>query len=83
MSISASSQVELIPRKIIFGNPDKANVQVSKDGKYISYLSNRDGVLNIFVSPTRNNSFEFHIQHILARCLEASYTWLYTVEMLR
>ena len=54
MNIFASSHVELIPRKIIFGNPDKANVQISKNGKYISYLSNKDGVLNVFVSPIDN-----------------------------
>ena len=44
----------LIPRKVIFGNPDKANVQISNDGKYISYLSSKDGVLNIFVGEVSN-----------------------------
>jgi hypothetical protein len=28
----------LIPRKLIFGNPDKAFVQISPDGARISYL---------------------------------------------
>jgi dipeptidyl aminopeptidase/acylaminoacyl peptidase len=40
----------LIPRQVIFGNPDKANVQISKDGNFISYLSSKDGALNIFVA---------------------------------
>jgi dipeptidyl aminopeptidase/acylaminoacyl peptidase len=50
-NISANSDDKLIPRKIIFGNPDKANVQISKDGKYISYLSDKAGILNVFIAP--------------------------------
>ena len=51
INVFANSDDKLIPRKIIFGNPDKANVQISNDGKYISYLSNKSGVLNIFIAP--------------------------------
>ena len=58
-SISASSDDKLIPRKIIFGNPDKTNVQISKDGKYISYLSDKAGILNVFITPINdiNNAY--------------------------
>lgn len=44
----------LIPRKVLFGNPDKTGVQLSPDGQYISYLAAKDGVLNIFIAPTDN-----------------------------
>lgn len=43
--------VPLIPRKVLFGNPDRANVRVSPDGAYISFLAPRDGVLNVWVAP--------------------------------
>src|SRR3546814_10257316 len=30
--------VELIPRDALFGNPERANVQLSPDGKYLSWI---------------------------------------------
>jgi dipeptidyl aminopeptidase/acylaminoacyl peptidase len=45
------NQVPILPRKVLMGNPDKANVRLSPDGKYISYLAPHDGVLNIHVAP--------------------------------
>ena len=39
----------LIPRAAIFGNPERAAAQISPDGKYISFLAPRDGVLNVWV----------------------------------
>lgn len=45
---------KLIPRKILFSNPDKTNVQISKDGTYVSYLAPYQGVLNIFVADSDN-----------------------------
>jgi len=41
----------LIPREILFGNPDKASVQISPDGRRIAYLAPVDGVLNVWVGP--------------------------------
>jgi dipeptidyl aminopeptidase/acylaminoacyl peptidase len=46
-----ATPVELIPRKLIFGNPERAQVQISPDGKYVSYLAPRDGVMNVYVAP--------------------------------
>ncbi|MEE4195278.1 MAG: S9 family peptidase, partial [Anaerolineae bacterium] len=45
------TNIPLIPRKTFFGNPDKANVKISPDGAYISYIAPRDGVLNVWVAP--------------------------------
>ena len=39
----------LIPRSVIFGNPERAAGQISPDGKYVSFLAPRDGVMNIWV----------------------------------
>ncbi len=41
----------LIPREILFGNPERTMARISPDGKMISYLASRDGVLNVFVAP--------------------------------
>ena len=40
----------LIPRKILFGNPDKVSVKISPDGQRISYISERAGVPNVYVA---------------------------------
>ena len=39
----------LIPREVLFGNPDKAGPQISPDGKRMAYLAPDDGVLNVWV----------------------------------
>ncbi|HOE45270.1 MAG TPA: hypothetical protein PLY65_00200 [Methanothrix soehngenii] len=36
----------LIPRQILFGNPDKTSVKISPDGSRKSYLAPVNGVLN-------------------------------------
>jgi dipeptidyl aminopeptidase/acylaminoacyl peptidase len=41
----------LIDRKIFFGNPDKAAVKLSPDGKQISFIAPVNGVMNVFVGP--------------------------------
>ena len=42
---------QLIPRRLIFGNPDRSQVQISPDGRHVSFLASRDGVMNVFVAP--------------------------------
>jgi dipeptidyl aminopeptidase/acylaminoacyl peptidase len=40
----------MIPREVLFGNPEKASPQISPDGKRLAYLApNADGVLNVWV----------------------------------
>src|SRR6187455_3081548 len=43
--------VPLIPRQILFGNPEKAAARISPDGKRLAYLAPVDGVLNVWVGP--------------------------------
>ncbi|MEL6878212.1 MAG: S9 family peptidase [Pseudomonadota bacterium] len=44
----------LIPRDALFGNPTKAQGRISPDGKYLSWLAPKDGVLNIWMAPRDN-----------------------------
>src|SRR5215475_893055 len=41
----------LVPRSVLFGNPERAAVQISPDGKHLSWLAPVDGVLNVWVAP--------------------------------
>jgi dipeptidyl aminopeptidase/acylaminoacyl peptidase len=40
----------MIPREVLFGNPERAAARISPDGKRLAYLApNKDGVLNVWV----------------------------------
>jgi dipeptidyl aminopeptidase/acylaminoacyl peptidase len=41
----------LIPRELFFGNPERSSVQISSDGKHLSWLAPKDGVMNVWVAP--------------------------------
>ncbi|MDW8262958.1 MAG: hypothetical protein RMJ35_10580, partial [Phycisphaerales bacterium] len=49
--VLAEDRVPLIPRDILFGNPDKAQTRLSPDGRWISFLAPVNGVLNVWVAP--------------------------------
>ncbi|MEH2407091.1 hypothetical protein [Nostoc sp.] len=38
-SAQAPSLPPLIPREILFGNPEKTSPQLSPDGKYLAYIA--------------------------------------------
>jgi dipeptidyl aminopeptidase/acylaminoacyl peptidase len=42
---------ELIPRKTLFGNPERAAPMISPDGRLIAFTAARDGVMNLWVAP--------------------------------
>ncbi len=41
----------LIPRQLLFGNPDVSQINISPDGKWISYIAPSEGVLNVWLAP--------------------------------
>src|SRR5215212_7082279 len=43
--------VPLIPREVLFGNPERMGPRLSPDGKRLAFLAPRDGVLNVWVGP--------------------------------
>ncbi|HJD54561.1 MAG TPA: S9 family peptidase [Rickettsia endosymbiont of Proechinophthirus fluctus] len=54
---------QIIPRKVLFGNPDKARVSLTHDGKYILYVAPKDDVLNIWLAPSDDISKAEAITH--------------------
>jgi len=46
-----ANDVPLIPREVLFGNPDRASVRISPDGSRVGFLAAVDGVLNVWVGP--------------------------------
>ena len=49
-----NTKAPIIPRKMLFGSPDKTNVAISPDGTKISYLAPVNGILNVWVGPVDN-----------------------------
>ncbi len=45
-----AADVPLIERAKLFGNPSKTGGRLSPDGKWISFIAPRDGVLNVWVA---------------------------------
>lgn len=43
---------DLIPRAVLSGNPERDSVQISPDGKHLSWRAPKDGILNVWVAPT-------------------------------
>ncbi len=43
--------VELIPRSVLFGNPERTSPQISPEGVALAWIAPRDGVLNLWVAP--------------------------------
>jgi dipeptidyl aminopeptidase/acylaminoacyl peptidase len=48
----------LIPRAVLFGNPERASAQLSPDGTRLAFLAPLDGVLNVWVGPAGGDRFE-------------------------
>jgi dipeptidyl aminopeptidase/acylaminoacyl peptidase len=48
---TGTPKADLIPRTVLFGNPERAAVRISPDGKHLSWLAPKDGVLNVWVAP--------------------------------
>ncbi|HEX6446359.1 MAG TPA: S9 family peptidase [Streptosporangiales bacterium] len=45
------SAVPLVPRDVLFGNPDRVAPALSPDGTRIAYIAPDEGVLNVWVGP--------------------------------
>jgi hypothetical protein len=62
MTEAATSAVPLIPRTVLFGNPERTQPRISPDGQRLAYIAPLDGVLNVWVGPVgydvRDGAFE-------------------------
>ena len=78
-NISQPDTTPLIPREVLFGNPDKITVRLSPDGTRISYLAPVDGVLNVWVGPADDPGAAEPVTNDTDRGVR-TYFWAYTSE---
>jgi len=50
--VASEGSADLIPRSVLFGNPEKVGPQLSPDGSMIAYIAPADSVLNLWVMNT-------------------------------
>jgi hypothetical protein len=74
---AADAKSGLVPRKVLFDNPDKAGPKISPDGKHLSYLAPVDGVLNVWVGPIDKPDDAKPITKDKKRGIR-SYNWAFT-----
>ncbi len=67
---------ELIPRDLLFGNPERSSVLISPDGQTLSWLAPVDGVMNVWVAPASNPSQAKAVTADKARGIR-NYFWSY------
>ena len=73
---SASDSIPLIPRRVLFGNPDKASARVSPDGTRLSFLAPVEGVLNVWVGATEDSNAAQPVTRDTGRGIH-DYFWAY------
>ncbi len=76
-----AAEVPLIARDDLFGNPERANVQISPDGKYLSWVAAVDGVMNVWVAPADDMSKARAVTSDKARGIR-QYFWSYRPDTL-
>ena len=69
--------VPLIPRRTLFGNPDRAAPRISPDGKHLAWLAAVQDVLNVWVAPADNLSAAKPVTQEKTRGIR-SFQWAYT-----
>ena len=58
MSETQTSTPQIIPREVLFGNPERTQPRISPDGTRLAYLSPVDGVLNVWVGSVGGDDFQ-------------------------
>jgi dipeptidyl aminopeptidase/acylaminoacyl peptidase len=72
-----AAEAPLIPREVLFGNPERAAVQLSPDGQHISWLAPEQGRLNVWVAPVGKLAEARAVTHDRVRGVR-NYFWGYT-----
>ncbi|MEW6250142.1 MAG: S9 family peptidase [Planctomycetota bacterium] len=74
---TAPGPIALIPRDVLFGNPDRAQVRISPDGRQLAFIAPLDGVMNVWVAPADDPNTAKAITRDKGRGIH-QYFWAYT-----
>jgi dipeptidyl aminopeptidase/acylaminoacyl peptidase len=72
-----SEKPELLPRRLIFRNPERTVVRISPDGRLIAFLAPVDGVLNLWLAPIEDMGKARHVTAVTDRNLGPWIVWMH------
>ena len=67
----------MIPRSVLFGNPQKASARISPNGRWLSYLAPVNGILNVWVAPVDDRAAAKPVTKDEVRDIRG-YSWAYS-----
>jgi dipeptidyl aminopeptidase/acylaminoacyl peptidase len=50
---------ELIPRQVLFGNPERVSPRISPNGATLAWIAPHDGVLNVWIAPVGDDGVDW------------------------
>src|SRR5258705_12601339 len=56
---------ELIPRRVLFGNPERISPHLSPDGTRLAWIAPHEGVLNVWVAPIGRNGVDWSAARVV------------------
>jgi len=68
----------LIPRAVLFGNPDITSVRLSYDGTMLAYIAPREGVRNLWVAPLDDLQAARPVTREQGRGISSFFQWAFT-----
>jgi dipeptidyl aminopeptidase/acylaminoacyl peptidase len=66
-----------IPRRVLFGDPERSIARISPDGRRIAFLAAVDGVLNVWVGPIEDPAAARPLTRVADRNLGPWLVWLH------
>jgi Tol biopolymer transport system component len=73
---SREQNAALLPRRLIFGDPERSIVRISPDGTRIALRAPVDGVLNLWVAPIDRIGDARPVTSVTDRNLGAALVWM-------
>src|SRR5262249_16017038 len=67
----------LIPRHVLFGDPERSIARISPDGRHVAFLAAVDGVLNVWVGPIDHPGAARPLTRVTDRNLGPWLVWLH------
>jgi dipeptidyl aminopeptidase/acylaminoacyl peptidase len=56
---------ELIPRRVLFGNPERVSPHISPDGTRLAWIAPHQGVLNVWVAPMGSDGVDWSTAQVV------------------
>jgi dipeptidyl aminopeptidase/acylaminoacyl peptidase len=56
---------ELIPRRVLFGNPERVLPRISPDGTRLAWIAPHEGVLNVWVAPVGDDGVDWSAARVV------------------